>query len=246
MNSARTVARSRVIAAAFTVFTVLFLGGLGAWQVERLHWKNGLIAAREAALAAPVASPPATPTAALDLEFHPITIEGTFLYDNETYKHAIGPKGELGFDVMTPLRNGTGRIVLVDRGFVPVDRRALSSRAAGNPAATTRVQGFIRSPPATKPGWFIPDNKPQAGEWFWLDLPALAATQSLPDMMPFYYIQAGPAPNRGGWPKGSSPDPKDLPNNHLQYAITWFSLALAAAVIYVLSQRRSSRTPPPA
>ena len=234
-------ARSRLIPAVFAIATVLFCSGLGIWQIERLQWKNSLIATRQAALAAPASPPPGSFAEAQSREFHPITIEGSFLYDKEVYRHAIGPNGELGFDVLTPLRDSTGRTILIDRGFVTVDRKDPVSRAAGNPTGPTRLRGFLRLPYETKPGWFIPDNQPQASEWFWLDLPALAAAQSLPNLAPFY-IQAGPAPNPGGWPKGGSADAAALPNNHLQYAITWFSLAVAAAVVYVVSQRRTFRT----
>jgi surfeit locus 1 family protein len=243
MTTSQAGARSRLIPAVFTIVAVLLCGGLGAWQVERLQWKTELIAARGAALAAPATAPPTTLAEARNLEFHPVTAAGTLVTDKETYIHAIGPKGELGFDVVTPLRDGDGRVILVDRGFVPADKKEPASRVAANPGGTTQIQGFLRLAPAAKPGWFIPDNQPQTGEWFWLDLPAIAAADGIPNAAPFY-IQAGPTPNRGSWPRGRAPDPADLPNNHLQYAITWFSLAVAAAVIYLLSQRRASRTTP--
>jgi surfeit locus 1 family protein len=234
---------SRLIPAAFTIFVVAFCSGLGVWQIERLQWKTDLIAARQTAIAAPPTALPATPAEAARLEFHPVTARGTLLNDKETYLHAIGPKGEPGFAVLTPLHESNGGMIMVDRGFVPADKKDPSARAATNPIGLTQVNGFLRLPPESKPGWFIPENQPQTGEWFWFDLPAIAIATGVPNLPPFY-IQAGPAPNPGGWPRGTAPDPSDLPNNHLQYAITWFSLAAAAAVVYFVSQRRTFRTLP--
>jgi surfeit locus 1 family protein len=238
MMSSAAGYRFRLGPTLFTIVAVTVCLGLGVWQIERLHWKEGLIAAREAALAAPPAAPPASLAAARELEFHQIVATGTYLNGKETYLHTVGAKGGLGFDVLTPLRLNDGRVVMVNRGFVPADREKPTTREAGEPSGQVQVHGLLRLPPATKPGMFIPDNQPDKGEWFWLDLPSFAKAGGLQEVAP-YYIQADATPNPGGLPKGGGPDPRDLPNNHLQYAITWFSLAAAALVIYVLSQRRN-------
>ena len=81
----------------------------------------------------------------------------------------------------------------------------------------------------------MPANDAARNEWFWFDLPAMKQAASAPDAAPFY-IEAGPAPNPGGFPIGGQTI-FQLPSNHLQYAITWFALAIALAVIYVVSQR---------
>jgi surfeit locus 1 family protein len=99
-----------------------------------------------------------------------------------------------------------------------------------------RVSGLLRVPSQEKPGWFIPDNRPDRDAWFWIDLPAMAAADGLANVAPFY-IDADAAPNPGGWPKRGI-TPLALPNDHLQYAITWFSLAAALMVIYVVYHSR--------
>ena len=217
---------------------------LGVWQVERLHWKEGLIAQRAAAFAAPPVAVPRTLADARPLDLHRVVADGVFLNNKEVLVHAIAPSslaaGGLGFDVLTPLRLADGRIVFVNRGFVPAALKDPAARQAGEPAGQVHVAGRLRLPHSAKPGWFLPDNRPITaagrGEWYWIDLPMLAATDGLPGAAPFY-IEADAAPNPGGWPLGSAALP-ELPNHHLQYAITWFSLALAGAVIFVLSQRR--------
>jgi len=136
--------------------------------------------------------------------------------------------------VLTPLREPEGRIVFVNRGFVPTNLRAPASRAAAPLAGTVHIRGLLRLPPAKKPSWFIPDNRPDLNYWFWIDLPAMAAADHL-DLANFapFYIDADASPNPGGWPQGGV-TPLPLPDNHLQYAITWFSLAAALVVIYVV------------
>ena len=117
---------------------------------------------------------------------------------------------------------------------MPTNLRAPASRAAAPLAGTVHIRGLLRLPPAKKPSWFIPDNRPDLNYWFWIDLPAMAAADHL-DLANFapFYIDADASPNPGGWPQGGV-TPLSLPDNHLQYAITWFSLAAALVVIYVV------------
>ena len=86
----------------------------------------------------------------------------------------------------------------------------------------------------------MPDNRPDLNYWFWVDLPAMAEATGLSDVAPFY-IDADATPNPGGWPKGGVTQ-IDLPNDHLQYAITWFALAAAAVAVYAV-WRRQAGTP---
>jgi surfeit locus 1 family protein len=221
----------------FAAAGVALLLALGFWQVQRLHWKERLIAVREAgSAAAPVAAPDSA-AAANRLEFHPVIAHGRFLDDKEILIHAIAENGDSGFDVWTPLLTAGGRAVFVDRGFVPTALAGRASRAAGEIAGPVTLRGLLRLPYQAKPGWFLPENEPARGEWFWPDLRAMAAHDRLAAVAP-YSIDADAAPNPGGWPKGGVTN-LELPNHHLQYAVTWFSLAAALAVIYVLSQRNN-------
>jgi len=229
----------RPVPTLMTLPVVLLCLGLGVWQVQRLHWKEGLIAQRAAALAAPPVALPRTRAEARPLALRRVAAAGVFLNDKEIAVHAIAPKGAAGFDVLTPLREADGRTVFVNRGFVPTGLKERATRPAGEPVGSVNVAGLLRLMPAYKPGWFVPDNQPERGEWFWIDLKAMTAADGLSQVAPFY-IDADATPNPGGWPRGGASLP-ELPNNHLQYAITWFALALAAVVIYVLSQRKSEQ-----
>lgn len=233
--------RPRLLPTLITIAIVSTCIGLGVWQLERLQWKRGLIAERQAAVTAAPITPPRSLAEARGLEFRHIVIEGVFLHDKEIYLGASSPRGDgAGFDVLTPLREANGRTVFINRGFVPSDRKAPSIREAGQIQGIVRVTGLLRIPPDKNPGWFLPDNRPDLNYWFWVDLPAMGAADELDNVAPFY-ADADAARNPGGWPQGGV-TPLELPNNHLQYAIIWFSLAAGMLVVYIVSQRQDRRS----
>ena len=224
----------------FTVPVLLLLLGLGSWQIARLFWKRDLIAQRQAALTAtPITAPRSSPEAR-GMEFRHVTDEGVFLHDKEIFLGATSEAGRNGYQVLTPLQETAGRIVFINRGFIPAELKDPAKRSAGQVTGSVRVAGLLRLPPAKKPAWFLPDNRPDLNYWFWVDLPAMADDDKIDRIAPFY-IDADATPNPGGWPKGGVTR-LELPNDHLQYAITWFSLAVALAVIYVLFHRRNARS----
>jgi surfeit locus 1 family protein len=223
----------------FSVPAVALCLGLGIWQVQRLHWKLGLIAQREAAVAAAPVTPPRTLEEAGSMEFHHVAADGVLLNDKEIFVGATSKAGRQGYYVLTPLRQADGRSIFINRGFIPTRLKDPASRSAGEIAGIVHIVGLLRLPPSGKPNWFIPANRPDLNYWFWVDLPAMGAADGLSDVAP-YYIDADATPNPGGWPKGGVTRLK-LPNDHLQYALTWFSLAVAGIVIYVLYHLRNPR-----
>jgi len=221
--------------AAFGMFLVLI--GLGTWQLERREWKEGLIAARNAALAVAPIDLPGSADAARGLEFHRVRATGTFLYDRTIFVHAIErAKGEAGYLAMTPMRLASGGVVLVERGWIPPAFRDRARSAEGGSAGEVTIDGILRFAPEGRPSWFVPDNDPGKNEWFYVDLAAMARAAGVPEALPFY-LETGPAPNPGGYPLGGQAN-TELRNEHLQYAITWYCLAAALAVIYLLLLRR--------
>lgn len=234
-------ARSQLLPAAVTAVVTLVCLSLGAWQLERLAWKTNLIAARRAAVHATPVPVPRTLEEARRLEFRPVVAEGVFLNNREIYLGAASPGGgSPGIQVLTPLRLADGRIVFVNRGFVPSALKNPETRSAGQLTGPVRVAGPLRLPHG-RPGWLVPDNRPDLNYWFWVDLPAMAEATGLSGVAPFY-IDADPTPNPGGWPKGGV-TPIDLPNDHLQYAITWFALAAAAVAVYLVWRRQAGTSP---
>ena len=210
---------------------LILLLGLGTWQVQRLRWKEGLIAERAAGLAATPVAPPPTLDAARALELHPVRAEGQFRHDRELDLNLESKTGEAGFHIVTPLILADGSALLVDRGFVPTELKSPATRAAGEPSGTVSVTGLVRIPSAGKPSWFTPDNDPARNSWFYVDVAAMAKAAGTTRVLPFY-IDADATPNPGGWPKGGQ-TVVDLPNNHLSYAITWFGLAAGLFGVYL-------------
>ena len=224
----------------------LVLLGLGIWQLERLQWKEALIAERAVALASPPTTLPTDLAAARAMEYRPVRASGTLLNDHEFFLGASNDAGQTGFHVITPLRLPDGQLLLVNRGWISGDLKDPAKREAGQLAGTVEIEGLVRLPVKGWPDWLdwaLPANDCARNYWFWLDLKAMASCGGLERVLPFM-IDAGPAPNPGGWPRGGVTRTA-LPNDHLQYAITWFALAVAVVVITIILLREKQRRPLP-
>lgn len=216
--------------------------GLGIWQLERRAWKLDLIARVETRSTAPPAAlpPPSdwTGPALAGLEYRRVSASGRFRHDLETFVQAVTEYGP-GFWVLTPLETEGGFTVLVNRGFVPPERRDAASRAAGNVGGTVHVTGLAR---LSEPGGaFLRRNDPAADRWYSRDVAAIAAARGLDRVVP-YFVDADATPNPGGWPVGGL-TVLAFRNTHLVYALTWFALALMAtgALAYLIRQEAASR-----
>ncbi|MFO0995652.1 MAG: SURF1 family protein [Alphaproteobacteria bacterium] len=216
-----------------TALGVLILVGLGTWQLHRLAWKEKIVRSIEAHSTAPVLDglPDDVPPA--ELAFRHVRLTGTFLHDKEMYLTGRTHKGVVGLHVVTPLRLEDGRIVLVDRGWVPPDRAEPRLRSEGLSDEPVEVEGMIRTKAHRGP--LTPDNRPDQNLWFHINVSEMAKYAGVA-LLPFY-VEAGSAVNPGGYPVGSD-RPIEVRNDHLQYAATWYALAVALVVIYVVYRRR--------
>jgi surfeit locus 1 family protein len=211
---------------------LLALIGLGTWQVQRLHWKEGLIAKiQERIHAEPL---PLDDVERLygrtgDIEYIRVSATGEFMHEAERHFFATW-QGASGYFVYTPFRIADGRVVFVNRGFVPFDKKDPATRQQGQVTGAQTVTGLARLPLTEKPSFVVPDNDPDKNIFYWKDIRAMAILSGLNvdrDVVPFF-IDADARPNPGGLPHGGVTI-IDLPNNHLQYAITWYGLAVALA-----------------
>jgi surfeit locus 1 family protein len=208
---------------------------LGFWQLERRAWKEDLLAQIAARAYGEPAPLPASWDPAKD-EFRRVQVTGTFVHDAETAVHGLAPgvKGMplQGFYLFTPLRLPSGNLVMVDRGIVPTELRDPATRPESRPEGEVTVTGLLRAP--EQPNWFMPENRPEADEWFVRKPQQFAAAKGL--SVPPVYIQAE-AGQPGAWPRGGQFQ-LDIPNNHLQYALTWFGIALTLIAVFVAFVRR--------
>jgi surfeit locus 1 family protein len=236
--------RPGLAATLFTLIAVTIMVGLGTWQVERLAWKNALIDRIESGLRAAPAALPARVENPADWDFRRVSVTGQFLHDHELDLAARSMNGRIGYQIVTPLKRDDGTLVLVNRGWVPLEKRDPASRPEGLPAGMVTIEGVARVP--AERGWMQPDNDPATNMWFWYDIPAMAARAgvSASEALPVV-IEAGAAANPGGFPIGGQTN-VNIANNHLQYAFTWYSLAITLIVIYfVFHWRRGSKEEAP-
>lgn len=233
--------RSPLARFALLVFTALAVAGLsalGVWQLERRVWKLDLIARVEARVhAAPIAPPgpadwPAISTA--KDEYLRVRLTGRFLNDRETFVQALTDLGP-GFWVLTPLKTDRGFLVLVNRGFVPPEQRAAARH--GTMSGETSVTGLLRI--SEPKGRFLRPNEPAVARWYSRDVAAIAAARGLSDVAP-YFVDAEAGADPKVWPRGGL-TVVSFPNNHLVYALTWFSLALLLAGVTLYNVREEWR-----
>jgi surfeit locus 1 family protein len=209
------------------------LVGLGLWQLKRLHWKEGLIAQIESRTKSPpmtLADAVAIAREGRDPSYYRVRVDGRFHHAKELYLYAAS-EGRVGWHVIAPLETVNGDRVLVDRGFVPDELKDPSSRALGQVENVVTVTGLARTPEVQ--ALFVPDNEPQANRWFWRDVAGMARSVfpgGTIEVAPFV-LEAENSSVPGGWPEGGQTR-LEIPNNHLQYAITWFLLGACLLVVY--------------
>ncbi|MCP3394021.1 SURF1 family protein [Bradyrhizobium sp. CCGB12] len=211
---------------SLTAFVTLI--ALGVWQIERRAWKLALIdrvEQRVHAPAVPIPSPASWPTvSAANDEYRHVSVTGRFLHDRETLVQAVTEEGP-GYWVLTPLERDDGTEVLVNRGFVPSERRDASTRQSGNREGPVEITGLLR---ITEPkGGFLRNNVPQHNRWYSRDVAAIAAARGLHEVAPFF-VDADAGSQIAGGPIGGLTVVR-FPNNHLIYALTWFALAFMLA-----------------
>jgi len=243
--------RGWLVPTLFTLCGLAILIGLGLWQLDRKVWKENLIATLTARLAAPPAAgvPPRAQWSSLDpaqMEYRRVTAPAQFLTGQDALVYTAGSalrpdvKG-IGYWVFTPARLAGGDIVVVNRGFVPIERKDTAAYAAP-PAGTVAIVGILRWP--DQRSLFTPADEPHNNVWYIRDPIAIAAAKGWGDkgwgeVAPFVIdLEAPAAP--GGLPSVGRLE-LHLPDNHLQYAVTWFGLAATLAGVYIalmLGRRR--------
>jgi len=225
----------RAWATVVVVTGVMILVALGAVQLKLGGDHDRLLARAHARMAVPAVPLPAAIDDPAAFDGRRVTVTGRLLNDRELYLVARSRYGNLGLEVVTPLvRDDGGGIVLINRGWVPTERRSPGTRARGQPPGIVTIAGVARLPPGRD--WFQPDNRPAENAWYFLDLPAMARAAGIARPAPLL-VEAGSAYNPGGLPVGGQSS-LDLANDHLRYALLWFGLAAALVVVYTVAYWR--------
>jgi surfeit locus 1 family protein len=212
--------------------------------MQRLAWKEGLIAKIEARVHAPPVPLAEIEKGSKDgIEYARVSVRGTFRHNAEQFVWAPEPGQGPGYHVYTPLQLEDGRFILVNRGYVTEALRPQSARAGGQVGGEVEVVGLLREPP--RRSLFNPDHDSKTGVWFWRDFEGMsrAALGADAGKAVHLFLDAETEPaNPGGWPQGGTTR-LTLPNRHLEYALTWYGLAaalVAVLIAFMISRARPS------
>jgi len=177
-----------------------------------------------------------------DVDYTRVLLVGSFKHEEERHLHTVVDDQE-GWNILTPLITSSGDTVLVNRGFVPDDHKDPATRKEGMVSGTVELLGVVHT--SEPKGWFKPANDPAANRWFWMDVPALAASLNtsnsaeagqLNNVAPFI-VEAEAANIPGGWPRARV-TPLAISNHHLGYAIGWFVFAGLLALFFAFHAKR--------
>jgi len=204
---------------------------LGFWQMERREWKRDIldrIATNQAA--APMTLDQLLSGDPLRHEYGRVKVSGTFEHGREFFLAARSLENKVGLQVIVPLKTDDGRVVLFDRGWVP--DRAAATQAAAQSSGRVELTGLVRR--SQTRARFAPENVPEKNVWFQADVPLMRKMAgAAPDpRLDRFFLEADATPNPGGVPVGGQTR-LEIPNDHLQYALTWFLIALALAGVYL-------------
>ena len=234
---ARRLRSGLAVPAIFALVATVIFVGLGTWQLQRKAWKEALIETLEQRLSAPPGDLPprerwASLSAAND-EFCRVKFSAAFVPGAEALVYTSGSAlrsdvSGSGYWVFAPAQLTSGGIVLVNRGFVPEGRQDPVTRAAGAATGHADLVGVMRWPESR--GAFSPKDDPDRNIWFVRDPIAIAAAKSWGEVAPFFIELESPQPP-GGLPRPGALK-VNLRDEHLQYAITWYGLALVVVVMF--------------
>lgn len=213
-----------VFATILTMCAFSFLCVLGVWQVQRLHWKDNLIADIAAARAA----------GPRDIGFHEIGGKEDILYARLRGRYGadvfpVGPRtyeGLSGYHLVVPLIMKGSGVVLVNRGWVPQGQE----RDASPPSGIITVSGLLRPPGSGNP--FVPANDPAQNRWFRIDTAQMAAAAGFEAAAPLVMYAESETPESASLQPVRAALQWTPPNHHRQYAFFWFSMAGILLVIY--------------
>ncbi|HWL80239.1 MAG TPA: SURF1 family cytochrome oxidase biogenesis protein [Roseomonas sp.] len=213
--------RRLILPVLVTLPVLAILIGLGTWQLQRLHWKTDLLAHLAAAQAGPAQPLPANPQ-----PWTKVFATGRFLNDHEALVGLEVRNNVLGANLLIPLLRQDAPPLLVNRGWVPLER----DKRLNQPEGEVRVEGYVR--PGESAGMFSATDDPAGRRFYTLDPAVIGPALGLPDAAPFVLVALAPA----GLPPDALPQPvrnfPQPPNNHLGYVVTWYGLALALVGVF--------------
>lgn len=225
--------RPGLLLATLVAFAILI--GLGVWQLERRAWKDALIERVEAARTAP-ARPVATLLAeadprALDYRNASALCPGLAAARFVELYDVVDGRGGWRLISACPVEGDRYDAVLVDRGFATLDVETRPAVAVDD--SPVQVAGPLRT--AEAGGFLTPPARD--GRWYNRDIAGMAAALGVARPAPVLLTASAPVPSGAGL--RAAPLPTEIPNRHLEYALTWFGLAATLVAVYLALVLRS-------
>ena len=215
----------------FSSLTMIILLSLGTWQLERLRWKSHIISTMNKHISL---SPKEINASVINdiknYNYRRIKLEGTYIYNKNITIYSKVLNGKVGRHLIIPFKTKFGYI-LINKGFIPKDYNI--DLAFAEKAKNISINGIVKF--QQKINYFTPKNNLITNEWYYINLDEIGKFLNIP-LMDFYLIEEDNPKER--YPVGSQYNLK-VPNDHLQYAITWFSLAIALSIFMHLLWRKN-------
>ena len=222
-----------------TIVGVIVMISLGTWQLHRLTWKNNLqkriYERQQQSTITDELFLQSTPQQFADAEYQRLQITGSWLHDYEMKLIGRVFNGRSGYHLITPLQTLSGKIVIVDRGWVPFSQ----INAIDRPLSLQIITGYIQN--RVYKNLFTPENNWVKRELYTLDIQDITHNNHFGSIVPFTLKQMVNA--KLTLQLSRYPIPIELNatlyNKHLQYAFTWYAFAVILLVIYIIYVRRN-------
>jgi len=210
----------------FKVFVFLFIilfCSLGTWQLYRLQWKQDLINQISEGLN----STPIQYSENINKNYQRVALVGKYNFKNQIYLYNLNEKGQPGFDVITPFETLNKENVLINRGWI---KKEFKNNFAIN-SSSTNIKGLLKE--SSRKNIFTPNNDLKENIWFSINLNEIQKVTGKKFNKFIVYLEDETI---------DTPKPKeitiDLPNNHLKYAITWYSISISILFYFLYFRKK--------
>ena len=208
----------------FVFFSIILFCSLGTWQIYRLQWKLDLINEINYGL-----NSESVPYSKKNIiNYQKVKFSGTFDFEKQIFLYSLNSNGKPGYDIITPIKINSNEILLVNRGWISND---LKNNKNINKMKSKSFEGIVKK--ISKPNPFKPENDIKNNVWYSLKLEDLQNFTGYKLTNFVLYLQN--SENNLVEKKIISPD---LPNNHLKYAITWYSVALSILLFFLYFRKK--------
>jgi surfeit locus 1 family protein len=216
-----------------TIPTFILLISLGCWQLQRLSDKEAKIKELQEKSTAPIISLPSEIGDIESFRYRKVRVTGEYIHDKEIFLYAGSIPGSNtdGFLILTPFKTTKNKLLLINRGWIPTNLKPQTERVCSLEPGIVDVTGYVML--GERKGWFTPENNDKKNIWFHINLQEMQ--KFVGAKLENYYIMR--IYDGNSYPIGRNLN-VNVSNNHLEYAITWFTSAFTLITIFFLYHRK--------